>query len=208
MGLISTYVINMLGYMIVALPIYLFLRIVIVKRRKQSVKKSNEVILALFVLYLVGLASQTIMPKWNMGVDGSTGEFFFDVYTSNQLASINTIPFRTIISYIQVNAYADGWDSISIVNLLGNVFVFSPIGFFIPLLWRRMDSFIAILIIGLGVTCFIESIQYFIGRSSDIDDVILNTIGVIFGYWVYNFYKIIIRYLRLNVAKHKSLNDA
>ena len=67
MWLISTYVIEMLGYMIVALPIYLIARIIFVKIRKQPVKKLHEVLLALFVLYLVGLASQTIIPKWNMG---------------------------------------------------------------------------------------------------------------------------------------------
>lgn len=193
MGLISTYVINMLGYMIVAFPLYLIVRLVILKKRKKPVKKSQEVILALFVLYLVGLASQTIMPKWNMGVDVSTGEFFFDVYMSNQLAHVNTTPFQTITSYMQVNEYADGWDSISNLNLLGNVFVFSPIGFFIPLLWRRMDSFKVIFFIGLSVTCIIESIQYFIGRSSDIDDVILNTVGVVIGYWAYILYKGIVK---------------
>lgn len=197
MGLISTYVINMLGYMIVAFPLYLIVRLVILKKRKKPVKKSQEVILALFVLYLVGLASQTIMPKWNMGVDVSTGEFFFDVYMSNQLAHVNTTPFHTITSYMQVNEYADGWDSISNLNLLGNVFVFSPIGFFIPLLWRRMDSFKVIFFIGLGVTCIIESIQYFIGRSSDIDDVILNTVGVVIGYWAYILYKGIVKLFRV-----------
>ena len=66
MWLISTYVINMIGYMIVALPIYLIARIIFVKVMKLPVKKSHEVLLALFILYLVGLASQTIIPEWNM----------------------------------------------------------------------------------------------------------------------------------------------
>ncbi|MGN7388659.1 VanZ family protein [Sporosarcina sp. SAFN-015] len=191
MWLISMYVIEMLGYMIVALPIYAIVRMIIVKRRKRPVNKLHEVLLALFILYLVGLASQTIIPKWTMGIDVSTGKFFFDVYIFDRLSSVNMMPFRTIMSYFQANEYVSGWSSVSLVNLLGNMFVFSPIGFFIPLLWRRMDSFKAIFFIGFGVTCFIEGTQYFIGRSTDIDDIILNTIGVLIGYWVYLTWKVL-----------------
>ncbi len=95
------------------------------------------------------------------------------------------VPFRTMFAYIRVNEYASGWDSVSLVNLLGNVFVFSPIGIFIPLLWKRLRSFAKIALIGLGFTCFIETFQYFIGRSTDIDDIILNTVGVLIGYIAY-----------------------
>lgn len=185
MWLISTYVIHMIGYMIVALPIYLIARIIIVKVKKLPVKKSREVLLALFVLYLVGLASQTIIPEWDIGVDERTGRFYFDVYLYNNLTTVNLVPFRTMFAYIRVNEYASGWDSVSLVNLLGNVFVFSPIGIFVPWLWKRLRSFSKIALIGLGVTCFIETFQYFIGRSSDIDDIILNTVGVLIGYIAY-----------------------
>lgn len=190
MWLISTYIVHMLGYMIVALPIYMVMRIIFIKRRKQSFDKKREIMLAIFTLYIVAIASQTIIPKWVMGVDIDTGKFFFDVYMSNGWVGTNTIPFRTISGYLKVNEYMDGWDSIAIANLLGNIFLFSPIGFFVPLLWRRMDSFKPILFIGLGVTCFIEGTQYFIGRSADIDDIILNTIGVIVGYGVYLVWKV------------------
>lgn len=192
MWLISMYVINMLGYMLVALPIYMIVRIIFVKMRKQPVKKSHEVLLALFVLYLVGLASQTIIPRWNMGVDGLTGEFYFDVYLYNNLTTVNVIPFRTIMNYFHANDYVSNWDSVSLVNLLGNVFVFSPIGIFIPMLWKRMSSIVKITFIGLGVTCFIEAFQYFIGRSTDIDDIILNTIGVVIGYGVFLVWKVFV----------------
>lgn len=32
---------------------------------------------------------------------------------------------------------------------------------------------------------FIEFVQYFIGRSADIDDLMLNTLGGILGYFIY-----------------------
>lgn len=190
MSLISMYITNMLGYMIVAFPIYVIVRIVLLKRRKQPVNKLHELFLALFVLYSVGIASQTIIPKWVMGVDGTTGKLFFDVYMQRDWVSTNAVPFKTISGYLQVNEYLNGWDSIAISNLLGNIFLFSPFGFFVPLFWRRMDSFTAIVFMGLAVTCFIEGTQYFIGRSTDIDDIMLNTIGVVIGYGVFLVWKV------------------
>lgn len=35
------------------------------------------------------------------------------------------------------------------------------------------------------MTLFVEIIQMFIGRSTDIDDVILNTLGIIIGYGIF-----------------------
>ena len=51
----------------------------------------------------------------------------------------------------------------------------------------------------ISVTCLIEFIQYFIGRSSDIDDILLNTFGTVIGYVVL----LIIQYLISNPVKQK-----
>lgn len=40
-------------------------------------------------------------------------------------------------------------------------------------------------IIGFGMSTFIEFAQYFIMRNTAVDDIILNTLGAICGYWVY-----------------------
>lgn len=42
---------------------------------------------------------------------------------------------------------------------------------------------------GAAISALIEFIQLFIGRSSDIDDAILNTLGVMLGYCVLRLYK-------------------
>ncbi|MCR2821541.1 VanZ family protein [Lederbergia panacisoli] len=190
MSLIKMYIINMLGYMIVALPFYFIGRMILLKRKKKRVELRRELILALFVLYIIGLASQTIIPRWEVGIMGDTGKFYFDVYFFNNTAHVNLIPFYTISQYFTTNANVDNWGGLSLVNIAGNMFVFSPIGIFVPILWSRLQSFPKILILGLGVTCFIELIQLFIGRSTDIDDVILNAIGVMIGYGIYALLKI------------------
>ena len=41
------------------------------------------------------------------------------------------------------------------------------------------------LLAGFCASASIEFIQFFIGRSTDIDDVILNTTGALAGFWVF-----------------------
>ena len=49
----------------------------------------------------------------------------------------------------------------------------------LPARRRRLDR------LGLGASTAIESIQYFIGRSADVDDVLLNTAGALLGFWLF-----------------------
>ncbi|MBA9028582.1 VanZ family protein [Peribacillus huizhouensis] len=186
MGLILMYIQSMIGYIIVALPFYVVGRIVLLKKRQKQIMIMNEILMLIFVLYLVGLASQTIIPRWNMGIVSDTGEFFFNVHLSNEISKVNLIPFYTLYQYIfETNTNVDDWNSVSLLNISANLLLFSPFGFFIPLIWEKWYSFKRVLFLGLTVTCFIEIIQMFIGRSTDIDDVILNTFGILIGYGVF-----------------------
>jgi len=190
MGLFRMYIENMMGYMIVAMPFYVIGRVIFLKKKKKQVKLWHEVVLAVFVLYIVGIASQTIIPRWDMGVISATG-FYFNVHLSNDITKVNLIPFRTLYQYFfQTNENVSNWGAVSLLNISGNMFLFSPIGFFVPLIWQHLRSFRKILLVGLSVTCFIEIVQLFIGRSTDIDDIILNTIGVIIGYGIFLLKKV------------------
>lgn len=176
----------MLLHMILALPFYIIVRMVFVKWRKRRVNSSREVLLVVFTLYVIGLASQTIIPHWQASIVTRAGVFDFSFQMTNELASVNLIPFQTLHLYFTlVNDYIDDWGSVSLINLIGNVILFSPIGFFVPYLWKTFRSFKRIILVGLSATVLIETIQYFIGRSSDIDDVLLNTFGVMIGYGLY-----------------------
>lgn len=187
MGLVMLYIESMLGYMIVTIPFYVFGRIIFIKKKQIQVRKMREALLGIFVLYIAGLASQTIIPHWNAGILTDNGKFYFEVYWSNGNAGINLIPFNTLSEYLfQTNEHVGDWGSVSFLNIVANVLIFSPIGFFVPLLWKNWQSFRKIIMLGLAVTCFIEIFQFFIGRSTDIDDVILNTIGVMIGYGVFS----------------------
>lgn len=191
MRLILTYLSNMLTYVIVALPIYLICRLIFIKKTKKQVKVFNEILLTIFILYIIGLASQTIIPYWNMGIYSDTGKFYFNIRLTNSISEINLIPFKTLYEYLFVNnTSVSGWSSVSILNIFANTLLFLPLGLLTPLIWEKYDSFYKILTLGLISTCLIEFIQIFIGRSTDIDDVILNTIGVIIGYTIFKLSKI------------------
>ena len=68
--------------------------------------------------------------------------------------------------------------------MLANIGIFAPVGFFPALLWRRWRWWKSLLL-GFFTSCAIEFAQFFIGRSTDIDDVILNTAGALAGYWLF-----------------------
>ena len=65
--------------------------------------------------------------------------------------------------------------------LLGNIVMFLPFGFFAALLWRGY-TWRRALVTGLGITGLIECWQLCVGRAFDIDDIWLNTLGVLCGY--------------------------
>ena len=67
---------------------------------------------------------------------------------------------------------------------LGNVGMFLPIGFFTALLWRRGNLWRSTLV-GFLASLSIETIQLFIDRGTDLDDLILNTVGAAVGYLLY-----------------------
>ena len=62
--------------------------------------------------------------------------------------------------------------------------MFMPFGFFVPLLWDRSNG--KVILLGCLASVFIEVCQLFLYRSTDIDDVILNVIGVVLGLLIFH----------------------
>lgn len=63
--------------------------------------------------------------------------------------------------------------------------LFIPLGLFIPIVLKNKRKVYKTAIITLGITFSVEFFQYFIGRSSDIDDIITNFLGAIIGYTIF-----------------------
>lgn len=78
---------------------------------------------------------------------------------------------------------------ISIINLLGNVLMFVPLGLFLPRLWPRLHAFRHFLMSVVAVILIIELLQLFtLLGSCDIDDLILNVLGAVIGYWIHKLF--------------------
>ena len=136
----------------------------------------REVTLALFWMFCGGMAVITLLPRWVVSsfIDVANGHpWNVGGYPFFAQGSVNFQLFRTF--------RGDNW---SVYNLLGNVIMFLPFGFFPALLWRKYTWWRALLT-GFAVTAFIECCQLCVGRAFDVDDLLLNTVGAMLGYWLW-----------------------
>ena len=113
-------------------------------------------------------------------------------YEQMLLRNISTTPFYTIKNYLRVivGRTNDAVFVHCLINLLGNIFMFIPIGFLIPKLWRKLQSFFKFFFICLLLILTVELIQLFaLLGCCDIDDVILNMTGLTAGYIMWTIFK-------------------
>ena len=62
-----------------------------------------------------------------------------------------------------------------------NVALFLPLGILLPLLWNRFRTMKDTALFGLGLSLTIELLQILVGRATDINDLITNTLGAFLG---------------------------
>ena len=178
------------GEMLPCMVLVLVLYLALLPLRRRSLRQrglvsgpTREGTLLLFLLFCGGLAALTLFPHgfWTGGVwDLLRGEQVFP--TGEMLeAKLAWLP-QGLIPFHEISRA--GERSWTLFLLAGNIGMFVPLGLGSALLWRN-GSWRRALLVGLGSSCLIEFVQFFIGRSTDIDDVILNTAGALLGYGLY-----------------------
>lgn len=166
---------GMIPYMVLIMPIHIIVRLILVKLRHLKWNWYHEIGLFLFVAFIAGLASQTVIPPLAMGADGVKV-----VWGGHQRTAL--IPFRFICYTLRDLVVYHSAKSL-LIDFLGNIVMFMPFGFFVPLLWRTSDK--TATAVGFCVSLFIEISQLFLPRWTDIDDLILNTAGTVLGLMLY-----------------------
>lgn len=68
------------------------------------------------------------------------------------------------------------------VAYLQNVLLFVPLGVLLPLLWPEMRKLKRVLLNSLGFSLLLELSQLCNNRCTDVDDLLLNTVGALLGY--------------------------
>ncbi len=163
--------------------LYTIVRTIYCKRKSIKIEYKKEIVRIVFYSYLAGLLSQTILPIINMGI--VDGRMFIDVSAYGN-GRINIVPFRTIVEYIEGVNGTGSIDStaISRINLVANIGLFIPFGFLFPICVRKINDKYTVLA-GAILSLTIEVIQIFVKRGTDIDDVMLNTAGVLIGWGMF-----------------------
>jgi glycopeptide antibiotics resistance protein len=97
----------------------------------------------------------------------------------------NLVPFKTIVPQL----IGQGNHLIDMVNLLGNIIPFMPIGLLAPLVFGSI-SWQKAFVLGVvtGLTFEVMEVIFRVGIF-DVDDVITNAFGVMVGYGVFVMFK-------------------
>jgi glycopeptide antibiotics resistance protein len=139
----------------------------------KALKKYVKVILfglySLIMLYLL-LGRKSLITKY---------------YWTMVQGSINLVPFHTVQEFVNTLHTSSSTYLIrhSFINLAGNVVMFIPYGFFLPWIFERCKKYNRTVIYSGTTIVLIEIIQLFSLRGSfDVDDLILNLVGVSLGY--------------------------
>ena len=141
--------------------------------RNQKVDWKSEGKLLTVYICLVVIARIVYFPLCL--VEGHIASLILDVEKIIPLW-INIVP---IVHLFDVY---DGWQ----INIIGNIMMFIPVGLTWPFCFKKLDTIGKTVLAGAGFPLFIEITQLpFYDRCSDVDDLILNTVGVMLGYGIY-----------------------
>ena len=154
------------------------------RKKKKKVADSTPLLRFLFVIYAAFLL-------WLLFDRNISWDPEYD-YAELVRGNMNLIPLQTIENYWKVVCRLEFtplfWHCV--INLGGNIFLFIPIGYFLPRLWAGMRPFFVFLITCVLSIALVELVQLVtLLGCLDIDDLILNLFGMITGYVIFAIIK-------------------
>lgn len=176
---ILRFIILSITWFISALPFLIPYHILLTTQSKKiGYKLSIEHIVAvyIFVYYLTGVLDFTGMPTILRGIVHNS----FGIITPKGLNispdEINLIPFR--------------WITEGVRPYLENILLFIPLGFMLPCIWKKYEVLWKTALSGFTFSLIIELSQLFnINRVTDIDDLLMNTLGALIGWVIFRLLK-------------------
>ena len=141
--------------------------VIVILKFYNNIKYIKVISTVLLIAYLLLLAYLTLVSK----------------YYGRELEhrSINILPLRTIIEFL-----TSGYNVKTITtNLVGNIAAFIPMGFLLPIVFSMLNRLRKVIYVSFIAALVIEIMQYILRvGASDVDDVILNVLGAVLGYWI------------------------
>lgn len=176
---------------IISLPLYICFLIVLIFKKREVRKIIRS---SFFYFYMVALIAVTFFPIPIQWWD-EIWKYVWDTTSLLPLSSLFNIAFNNNLDI-----------TIKIKQIIGNIILFIPMWFFIPLIWKNKNSLTKTFPIGIFASFSIEWLQYLISfflgfhyKVTDVDDILLNIFGFIIGFYVYKVLKINLK--KLNFAK-------
>ncbi|MBD1373123.1 VanZ family protein [Hazenella sp. IB182357] len=138
-----------------------------------------------YVIYLISILYELILSRfWSRNSlfyfpPGTDSIWQIEVWKINA----NFIPLQNTINYLTgIERYNL---DIILYNTFGNVLIFIPLGIFIALLFKKVARLSIITLFAMSLSTYIEVTQFFLQIGQlDIDDVLLNTLGAMLGYFL------------------------
>lgn len=163
------------GAMILAVSIIWCVIRVIVALCNKRVDVVRELQLLLVYVCIVVIIRFTFCPFET--VEGRIQPLLFDAERILPFR-INLIPFVYLFDYETVREI--------MLNLVGNSLMFVPVGIVYPIVYKKLNTHVKVIAAGIGFSLAIELLQLlFFDRVSDVDDLILNSLGYLLGYLIY-----------------------
>ena len=145
--------------LIISTVIMVSVRLTYLLKEKQKVVIYKELLMLCFAIYILCLFQVVTFQD--------------DVTWSSN----NFIPFKEILRYNITSR-------LFIKNVLGNMIMFLPFGFFTSYYLKSEEKLLPLLLTVIA-SISIELVQLAIGRVFDVDDIILNIVGGLLGYYIY-----------------------
>lgn len=154
--------------------LWMVVRAVVWTKQKHIIWKRELQLLLVYVCIIV-VTRFTFCPFGK--VDGKIQPLVF--YKENWFPfRINWKPFVYLFDYPKFSKV--------LLNVIGNTAMFIPLGIVWPSVFKKLDTPAKVIAAGVGYSLFIEILQLpFYDRVSDIDDLILNSLGYLMGYGIY-----------------------
>ena len=92
-----------------------------------------------------------------------------------------------LIDAEKINYFSFSRD-IDVVGYFLNILLFVPFGVLVPLIWSNKKGLGYTLLSGFSFSLLIELSQLFNNRQSDVDDLLLNTLGALIGYLLFRIF--------------------
>jgi glycopeptide antibiotics resistance protein len=98
-------------------------------------------------------------------------------------ASANFIPFKTLYYYLSLQEKLETGTE----NIGGNIVLFLPFGFLLPLAWRWFSQPLKLILAAFLCSLFLETLQLLFALGNfDVDDLLLNLCGALVGFLLFS----------------------